>query len=144
MVQQVKKWWKDQRGVTLIELLAVVIILGIIAAIAAPSVISNFGDAKANSDKQTAAVIEDAAKRWVMDIAKDHKVEDIELSETDDFDDATITISTDTTYTNFEDYISNLDENGKITSAVDTNQTFHLTITDGKVNVEVKTPAVAK
>jgi type IV pilus assembly protein PilA len=38
MVNKMKAIWKNQKGLTLIELLAVIIILGIIAAIAVPSI----------------------------------------------------------------------------------------------------------
>jgi len=58
---------KNQRGVTLIELLAVIIILGIIAAIAVPSVISNFSDAKKNSDAQTEKIVKEAVQRYLLD-----------------------------------------------------------------------------
>ncbi|WP_167577556.1 type II secretion system protein [Ammoniphilus sp. YIM 78166] len=70
MVASLKKLWNNQRGVTLIELLAVVVILGIIAAIAAPSVITNFSDAKKNADSQTEKIVIDAAQRYMLDDAK--------------------------------------------------------------------------
>lgn len=54
MFKNVKKRLKDQRGLTLVELLAVIVILGIIAAIAIPSIgniiaKSNYDAAKADA-----------------------------------------------------------------------------------------------
>lgn len=60
------KKMKDQRGVTLIELLAVIVILGIIAAVAIPAIVNNFDKAKENSDLQTQNIVKDAALRYII------------------------------------------------------------------------------
>lgn len=62
-----QKTLKNERGVTLIELLAVIVILGIIAAIAVPAVMSNFDKAKENADSQTESIIIEAIQRYFLD-----------------------------------------------------------------------------
>ncbi|GLB58383.1 prepilin-type N-terminal cleavage/methylation domain-containing protein [Cytobacillus sp. NCCP-133] len=58
------KLLKNQQGLTLVELLVVIVILGIIAAIAIPMVISNKDDAAEKAAKQTNAIVLDAASRY--------------------------------------------------------------------------------
>ncbi|KUO96732.1 type II secretion system protein GspG [Ferroacidibacillus organovorans] len=64
-----KKWLKitssvGEQGVTLIELLAVVVILAIIAAIAIPVVLNSIVQAKVNTTKQDMAIITEALDRY--------------------------------------------------------------------------------
>lgn len=61
------RFTKNQKGMTLIELMAVVVILGILAAIAGAAVVNSFDKAKENADKASETVMKDAAMRWVMD-----------------------------------------------------------------------------
>ena len=55
---------KTRRGFTLVELVVVVLILGIIAAIAAPKMFNTANDAKDSSTKQSLAVVRDAIELY--------------------------------------------------------------------------------
>jgi type IV pilus assembly protein PilA len=62
------KFSKNQKGLTLIELLAVIVILGVIAAIAVPAIGSTITNSKTKADAQTVLLIQAAAERYAMDI----------------------------------------------------------------------------
>ncbi len=67
-----KKWverfrWlaKEEKGLTLIELLAVIVVLGIIAAIAVPSISGILGNTKKEAHRANATQIVEAARQMV-------------------------------------------------------------------------------
>lgn len=67
MLTRMRKTLKDQRGLTLIELLAVVVILGIIAAIAVPAIGNIIEGQKEKAHKANAIMVLDAAKLYWLD-----------------------------------------------------------------------------
>lgn len=64
-----KRWrlTKNQKGMTLIELMAVVVILGILAAVAGAAIMNSFDKSKTNADATSVKVIEEATQRYIMD-----------------------------------------------------------------------------
>ena len=65
MQQKLRKRLKNERGLTLIELLAVIVILGIIAAIAVPSIGGIIQKSKEDAVKSDAITVINAAKMYV-------------------------------------------------------------------------------
>jgi type IV pilus assembly protein PilA len=76
-----KRLLKNERGLTLIELLAVIVILGIIAAIAIPSIGGLINKTKEDAIKADAVQVLNAAKLYVSTNAG--KVEDDIAADTD-------------------------------------------------------------
>ncbi len=65
MFKKMKERLKNQKGLTLIELLAVIVILGIIAAIAIPSIGNIIDNSKNDAHKADAIQMINAAKLYV-------------------------------------------------------------------------------
>ncbi|WLR56186.1 type II secretion system protein [Mesobacillus subterraneus] len=65
MFKQMKKTLKNQKGLTLIELLAVIVILGIIAAIAVPSIGGIINKTKKDAQVAEGIQIINAAKLYI-------------------------------------------------------------------------------
>jgi type IV pilus assembly protein PilA len=74
MFKNLKKKLKDQRGLTLIELLAVIVILGIIAAIAVPSIGKLISNTEDDAKVAEGIQIINAAKLYVAAEAPDTTV----------------------------------------------------------------------
>ena len=64
---QLQKLGRRQAGFTLIEIMVVVIIIGILAAIVAPNVIGRVDDARVTAAKSDIATIEGALKLYRLD-----------------------------------------------------------------------------
>jgi type IV pilus assembly protein PilA len=67
MFKMLKKKLKDQRGLTLIELLAVIVILGIIAAIAIPSIGNIITNSKKDAIRADAKLILNSASLYLTE-----------------------------------------------------------------------------
>ncbi|WP_243292067.1 prepilin-type N-terminal cleavage/methylation domain-containing protein [Bacillus sp. FJAT-47783] len=63
----VKKYFNNERGLTLVELLAVIVILGIIAAVAVPSIGNIIQKSKEDGVKADAIAVLNAAKLYVIE-----------------------------------------------------------------------------
>ncbi|WP_028991949.1 competence type IV pilus major pilin ComGC [Thermoanaerobacter thermocopriae] len=63
----VKALNKDERGFTLIELIVVIAILGILAAIAVPRVTTSLSNAKTNADEANIKILQNAVERYYVE-----------------------------------------------------------------------------
>lgn len=61
----VRQMVKNKKGLTLVELLAVIVVLGIVAAIAVPAIGGVIEKSRKNADIATLQLIQDAAIRYV-------------------------------------------------------------------------------
>ncbi|PFA64568.1 prepilin-type cleavage/methylation domain-containing protein [Bacillus sp. AFS015802] len=107
MLKKMKKMLKNERGLTLVELLAVIVILGIIAAIAVPSIGNIIEKSRTDAVKAEGIQVLNAAKLYVSSesVPDDRTLEasDLEdyLEENDDIMESgyTVTVKDDNTLT---------------------------------------------
>ncbi|WML45553.1 type II secretion system protein [Neobacillus sp. PS3-40] len=79
MLHKLKKRIKNQRGMTLVELLAVIVILGIISAIAVPSIGGIINKTKKDAKVAEAVQIINAAKLYNSTNPTDHSMNNDDL-----------------------------------------------------------------
>jgi type IV pilus assembly protein PilA len=105
MLKAIKKKMKDQRGLTLVELLAVIVILGIIAAIAVPSIGNIIDNTKDKATVAEGLQIINAAKLYVAEnptatsITPQQLDGYLEKIDTDEFTSVTVSKSSTGKYT---------------------------------------------
>ena len=85
-MKKLLRLFKNEKGFTLIELIVVIAVLGMIAAIAIPKIGDVTSRAKASSNKQTITILNEAVERYVAETG------DSDLSGFDGNDDKTLTV----------------------------------------------------
>jgi type IV pilus assembly protein PilA len=103
MIKMIRQKLKNQKGLTLIELLAVVVILGIIAAIAVPSIGNLIQKSRVDAVKSDAVQVLQAAKIYVASngIPAENKIPNDDLKknvESEHMDKYTVTVSDEGVY----------------------------------------------
>lgn len=65
--------FRSQKGLTLIELLGVLVIVGIVAAIAVPVIGGILSGSKDKADSASESILSEAAKRYLLDYEMNHQ-----------------------------------------------------------------------
>ena len=137
-----KKWLKNQKGLTLVELLAVIVILGIIAAIAVPAIGNIIENSRKDAQIANAEALYDATRlaQAGENIASENAVYYVQIDDDYDDDDPDPSEGTDHEFINLteknyieEAFISSNPHNDAYTHAYVTvveNQYF-ITLSDG-------------
>ena len=81
MLQQMKKRMKDEKGLTLIELLAVIVILAIIAAIAIPAIGNIIENSRIKAAKADVVNVLNGANLYFTEHASDTSADSTKLDE---------------------------------------------------------------
>lgn len=119
MLKALKKRLKDQRGLTLIELLAVVVILGIISAIAVPNITGIINKADKEAEVAEALQIINAAK--IANTASNSK--DVTFTHTG----KGYAANDNNTYLSLGDYLDNVEDQTYSVTYSATNKTYSIT-----------------
>ena len=80
MMRKMIRLMNNKKGFTLIELIVVIAVLGILAAVALPRIGNVVGDAKDNADEQHLRVLNEALERYVATTGDDD-LSDVSLDE---------------------------------------------------------------
>ncbi|UOY92625.1 type II secretion system GspH family protein [Ectobacillus sp. JY-23] len=132
-----KKVLKNERGLTLVELLAVIVILGIVAAIAVPTIGSVIQKSRENAVKADAIQVLNAAKTYVAENG----------APADTTNEAGETVETEITKSQLEEYVDNakLGESYSVSVSGD-GKTFELNtgkIQVGKITIQFTDATIA-
>jgi prepilin-type N-terminal cleavage/methylation domain-containing protein len=110
------KYFRNNGGYTIIELIAVLAIIGIIAAVAVPIYAGSIESAKVKSDKASAQIIAKAMEmKWMDDEEEGEKIYVIDDEMSDYFKQIPKPQASDDQGNQYSTFVAVVDDNGKCT-----------------------------